>query len=94
MTDVLQTNIFFIIASVATVIFCLLVSLVLFQIYKIVTLFRSILERLDTASALMAEDAADIRQFLTRGGIFATITRLFMGQRARRKRRDREEDEA
>lgn len=92
MTEVLQANIFFIIASVATVIFCLLVSLVLFQIYQIVKVARTILERIDAASETVAGDAAQLREFIARGGMFATIAKLFMKTKQRRNRRVDDEE--
>lgn len=93
MTEVLQANIFFIIASVVTVIFGLIITLVLFQIYKIVRLIRSIVERLDSASAMVAGDAAELRQFLAKGGLMATVARFIMGTRGRRKRKDYDDDD-
>lgn len=88
MTDVMQADIFFFIASVATVIFLLLVAIILFQIYKVVRLIRSVLERIESASEVVAEDAAHIRQIITSGGVVASIMKLFMGQRKRKKSRD------
>ena len=92
MNEVLHANIFFIIASVATVIFCVVITLVLFQIYKVVKIARTILEKLETASEVVAEDAANIRQLLASGGFFASIARLFMGQQRRRTRKTKTKD--
>ena len=91
MTDVLQADIFFFIASVATVVFLLFVTFILFQIYKVIKLIRSVLERIESASEVVAEDAAHIRQLVATGGIFAGFTKLIMGQRSR-KRKVRRED--
>jgi hypothetical protein len=92
MTEVLQANIFFIIASVVTVVFGLIITLVLYQIYKIVRLIRSIVERLDSASEMVAGDAAELRQFLAKGGLMATLARLIMGTRKRRRTTEYDDD--
>lgn len=94
MTEVLQANIFFMIASTATVIFCILVALVLFQVYKIVSLIRSILERIESASEVMAEDVAHVRQLVAKGGFLSSIIGLVLGSKRRRRRATaRETDE-
>ena len=89
MTDVMQADIFFFIASVSTVIFLLLIALILFQIYKIVKLIRSVLERLESASEIVAEDAAHIRQLISSGGFFAGVIGLLSSiKRRSRKKTD------
>ena len=90
MADVLQADIFFFIASVATVIFLLLITLILFQVYKVVRLIRSVLERVESASEIVAEDAAHIRKLITSGGVVAGVMKLFMGQKKRRSKQNAE----
>ena len=91
MTDVMQADIFFFIASVATVVFLLFIALILFQVYKVVKLIRSVLERLESASEVVAEDAAHIRQLITSGGFFAGVVGLLSSiKRRSRKRSDRD----
>ena len=95
MNEILHANIFFIISSVATVIFCILVSLVLYQVWKITKMIRQIVERIEEASELVAEDVAHVRQFVKNGGLFTRILSFIMGaQMARKKKRaDVEEDD-
>lgn len=93
MTEVLQANVFFFIASVATVIFCIIVSLILFQVYKIVKLVRSILERIESASDTVAEDVAHVRQLVVSGGLVSSLFSLAMGTR-RKKRRSKKNEES
>ena len=89
----MQADIFFFIASIATVVFFLLVAMVLFQIYKVVTIIRRVLERVDAASDVVAEDAAHIRQLITSGGFFASLFGLMSSVKRRAKtRKTREED--
>lgn len=85
MADVLQADIFFFIASAATVIFLLFVSFILFQIYKVIRLIRSVLERIESASELVAEDATHIRKLISSGGVMAGVAKLFMGRHRRRR---------
>jgi Na+/H+ antiporter NhaD/arsenite permease-like protein len=92
MSEVLQANIFFYIASVATVVFCIVVTMILFQMYKIMKVFRSILERIDSASETMAEDAAHIRKLVATGGVVSTIMGLVFG--AKKKKRAKGSTEA
>lgn len=92
MNDILQADIFFFIASVATVIFLLLLAVILFQVYKIIKLVRTLLERIESASEVVAEDAAHIRQLIAGGGIIASIMSLMKG-RGRRSRSKASEEE-
>ena len=85
MSEVLQANIFFYIASLATVIFCIVVTMIMFQIYKIMKTVRSILERIDSASEVMAEDVAHVRHLVATGGLVSTIVGLVFG--AKKKKR-------
>ena len=91
MSDVLQADIFFFIASIATVVFLLLIAVILFQVYKVVKIIRKVLERVDAASEVVAEDAAHIRQLITNGGFFASLFGLMSSVKRRRKRRDEED---
>lgn len=88
MTEVLQANIFFLIASIATVVFCIIVAMILFQVYKVVKLIRSILERIESASDTVAEEVAHVRELVASGGLVTSLFSLAMGvkKRARRKK--------
>ncbi|MEY2665130.1 MAG: hypothetical protein RLZZ480_235 [Candidatus Parcubacteria bacterium] len=92
MSEVLQANIFFYIASVATVIFCIVVTMILFQIYKIMKTVRSILERIDSASEVMAEDVAHVRKLVATGGLVSTIVGLVFGTKKKKRSRTTEDD--
>ena len=89
MSEVLQANIFFYIASVATVLVCIVVIMILFQVYKVMKTVRSILERIESASEVVAEDVAHVRKLVATGGIVSTIMGLVFG--AKKKRRSRAE---
>lgn len=92
MSEVLQANIFFYIASVATVIFCIVVTMILFQFYKVMKTIRSILERINSASEVMAEDVAHVRKLVTTGGIVSTILGLVFGTKKNKRTKSTETD--
>ncbi len=90
MSEVLQANIFFLVASVATVIFCIVVTMILFQIYKVIKAVRSIVERIDSASETMSEDVAHVRNLVAQGGLVSTVIGLIYG--TKKKKRAKTED--
>tara|TARA_B100000508_G_scaffold104639_1_gene82915 strand:+ start:11386 stop:11673 length:288 start_codon:yes stop_codon:yes gene_type:complete len=95
MNEVLHANIFFVIASVATVIFCILISLVLWQLLKITRSVRAIVERIEEASELVAEDVRDVREFVRSGGMFSRFFSFIMGTKfgaTRKRKRGDDED--
>ncbi len=92
MSEVLQANIFFYIASVATVIFCIVVTMILFQFYKVMKTVRSILERIDSASDVVAEDVAHVRRLIATGGLVSTIMGLVFGAKKKKRTKSTEGD--
>jgi len=80
MNEILHANIFFLVATIATVCFCILVSLVLFQVIKILQSVRFILNRIEEGSEMIAEDLANLRQVVMEGGIVSRLMRLFFGK--------------
>jgi hypothetical protein len=64
MNEVLHANIFFIIASLSTVVFCILISLILFHVLKIIRIIRSILEKIEAGSEMIARDVANVRSLV------------------------------
>lgn len=95
MSEVLQANVFFYIASVATVLFFFLVALILFEFYKIAKAVRRLIERVEQASEVVAEDVAHVRQLIATGGLVSTIISLVFGasKRKRSKRSTEDDDE-
>lgn len=86
MSEVLQANIFFFIASLATVVFCIVITMILFQVYKITKAVRSILDRIDSASEVVAGDVAHVRKLITTGGLVSTVLSFVFGSRQKAKR--------
>lgn len=79
MNEVLHANIFFVIASIATILFCILVSIVLYHVIKILKMFRSIMERIEAGSEIIAEDIANFRSVVASGGLFSKAIGFIMG---------------
>jgi len=87
MSEILQTNIFFLIASVATILFSVFLCIALFYIIKILKLAKSIIQKIESGSEVLAGDLAQIRQFFTGGGLLTRFLTFFMGSRAAKRRR-------
>lgn len=85
MNEILHANIFFIIASVATVIFCIFTCVILFHLIKIMRSLRSIIERIEKASEIVAEDVSQVRALIANGGIFSRIFQFVMGSPVKRR---------
>lgn len=55
--------------------------MILYQIYKITRTIRSILDRIDTASAVVGQDVSELRAFVAHGGSwFSRILKLMVGE--------------
>lgn len=87
MNEVLHANIFFVIASIATVIFCVLISIALYYVIKILQSLRAIISRIESASEIVAQDVADVRAFIASGGIFSRAVQFIMGSRSKGRKR-------
>lgn len=94
MDEILQANIFFFIASIASVVFMILLSVILYHVIKIVKSVRAILDKVEAGSEVLAEDVSNLRSQIISGGSFVTrfITLLinnlgiFGGQESGRRR--------
>ena len=92
MNEVLHANIFFVIASVATVVFTILVCVVIYQVFKILKLVRSVMERVESTSEILSEYIAHIREMMANGGWFARLVNFVigtMGAKTTRKKNDK-----
>jgi len=91
MNEILHANVFFVIASVATVLFCIIISLILFHVLKLVKSVRRIVERIEEASEQVADDVAHAREMFYNGGMIARVMGFMAGTR-RKTRRSRDDD--
>ncbi|HMO77967.1 MAG TPA: hypothetical protein PKD95_02110 [Candidatus Paceibacterota bacterium] len=92
MNEILHANIFFVIASIATICFSILICYVIFQVIKIVQLVRSILEKIEAGSEVLATDLAHIRMFFSEGSFLTRILGFFGGGMRKSARRKKEEE--
>lgn len=72
MNEILQADIFFFIASVATVVFLILISVILYHIIKIVKSIRIIINKVEAGSEVLANDVSNLRSQIINGGGFVT----------------------
>ena len=93
MNEVLHANIFFLIASVATVIFCILISIVLYQLIRIMKLIRTIVGRIEAGSEQIADDMAAVREYVQNGNVFTRALGLIMKSKFGGSRRRAADDE-
>lgn len=93
MNELLHANVFFFIASLATVVFCILISLVLYQVLKIMQSIRSIINRVEMKSEQIADDIDAMREFVRRGTAVSTLFNLFGGRTRSRRRSKKSTDD-
>ena len=91
MSEILQTNIFFAITSVAVVVFTLLLCVVLYQVIKILKSIRRIVTRIDEGSEVIAEDVSQLRAYVTEGSLVSQVLSFVMGTRKKSASRKKKE---
>jgi hypothetical protein len=84
MDEVLHANIFFFIASGATILFSLLLSVILYQVIKILQTVRTVAERLEAASDQLAHDMSSLRAYVANGGIISRLLSFLVSARQSR----------
>lgn len=94
MTEILHANIFFFIASAATIVFSILLCVVMVLVIKILISVRAILARIEAGSDLIAEDIQAARDFVAGGGLISHligfVTRAGGGPKRRSSRSKKE----
>lgn len=84
MTEVLHANIFFIITTVAVVLFTLLMCVLLFHLIKIVKAVRRIVDRVEAGSEVLADDIENLRATFNITNLIQFIMSLVPGAKPRR----------
>ncbi len=87
MTEVLHANIFFIITSVAVVIFSLLLCVLMYQLIKIVKAIRRIVERVEEGTEVLADDIENIRASFNVTRLIQFIMSVVPGAQPKRSRK-------
>lgn len=88
-TEVLHANIFFVITSIAVVLFTLLLCIALYHVIKIIRSIRRIVERVEEGSEVIAEDMEQLRSFVLEGSLVSQVISFFMASRPMATRRRR-----
>lgn len=92
MDEVLHANIFFFIASVATVLFTILLCIALYQLIKILRSLRRVMTRIEEGSEVIAEDFESIRTFVLQGGLVSRVIGMILGVKKRSKRKSDDDE--
>lgn len=79
MNEVLHANIFFVITSIATVAFAIMVCIAMYYVIKILISIRAILRRIEEGSDMIADDISTVRNFVAKGGLVSHLLGLFTG---------------
>ena len=87
MNEVLHANIFFVIASVAVVLFTLLVCVLVYHLIKIVKSIRRIVERVEVGSEVLADDLENIRESLNPARLIQFVMSFMPGVTPKRRSR-------
>jgi len=82
MSEILQTNIFFVITSIAVVVFTLFVCIILYHVIKILKSIRKIVDRVEEGSEVIAEDVSQLRAYVVEGSLVSQIMSFFLGTKA------------
>jgi len=82
MNEILHANIFFIIASLATVCFTVLVCFILYQVYRIVASIRRIMDRVEHGSQVVADDIQNLRNSFNPMNIVTFVMNMMPGMHA------------
>lgn len=93
MNEILQANVFFVIASIGTVVFIVLLSVALYHVIKVIRSIRRIVERIEVGSETVAEDLRELRASLSPTRILSLLAGLTGLRPARRSRRIVDEED-
>jgi len=93
MTETLQANVFFAIASAGVVVLTILACILLYQCIKIARAIRRIAERVEIGSEVLAGDIENLRDNLNPKRLLSFIMSMVpgMGPRPRRRKQSSED---
>lgn len=86
MNEILHANIFFVIASVATVVFIIMVCILLYHGIKILIAIRTIVERVAKGSEMITDDMVTFRRFVFGGGLISHLAQYMSPKRTKRRK--------
>lgn len=92
----MQTNIFFVITSIAVVVVTILVAIILYRVIRILKRLEDITERVRSGTELLADDVSTVRAYV-RSGVTNIIGMIAGGigkrKRTRSKKRTTKKDD-
>jgi hypothetical protein len=91
MSEMLQANIFFMITSVAVIVFTVFVCVILYHIIKLLRSIRNIVARIDEGSEVIAEDVSQLRAYVLEGSLVSQIMSFVFGAKTRQKRKAKDD---
>lgn len=91
MNEILHANIFFVIASIATVCFTILICLVLYQVFKVVSAIRRIVDRVETGSQAVAADIEKLRTSFNPMNIISFVMSMMPGMQSQQQQKEDDE---
>lgn len=86
MTEVLQANIFFLITAMSVVVFTIFLCTAMYFVIKILSSVRSIIERIDESSEVIADDIQQLRTYIVEGSLISQVIGLFIKSKRPRKK--------
>jgi hypothetical protein len=87
MSEILQTNIFFVITSIAVVVFTIFVCVILYYVIRIMKSIRKIIDRVEESSGVIAEDVSQLREYVASGGLASQVMSFFLGKAPKASKR-------
>jgi len=84
MEDVLKADIFFVITSVVTIIFGLLLCVLMYYIIRIARTIRRIVDRIDEGSEAIAHDIDELRTHLSFASLVAFLSKIVPKMRSKK----------
>ncbi len=93
MTEVLQTNIFFLITSASVVALTLLLCIAAVYVIKILRAVSRITSRIDEKSEMLAEDIKQLRSYVAERSLISQIIGLFAKSSDLKPKRRKKKDD-
>jgi uncharacterized protein (UPF0335 family) len=92
MSEVLYTNIFFVITGIAVIVFSVILCVAVFHAIKALRTLRRILDRIEEGTEVITEDVRSVRAFFAQEGLLRKIvTSIVSSARGGKKKADRAE---
>lgn len=92
MTEVLQANIFFLITTIAVVVFTVFLCLAMYYLVSILRSVRNVAKRLEEGSDTIVGDMKQLRTYIVSGSLISQVIGLFTKSKRTKRRKESESD--